>query len=259
MKNGSIFCIFAVQNLSTMIEKSVYQEYLEPHGVDFTLHATIASLGEVILNRAGEDAHRHGFGIDVLFPQNLTWVLSRMSMEFEWRPEQYSHYKLETWVSDYNRILSTRNFVLSDEQGEVFGHAVTQWTMIDMKKRSFVDLTDVCEAHNTAIVDEPSPIERPRKIRNVSPTRYTQHQVVYTDIDFNRHVNTMRYIEMMLNMLPLERLTEQRPVRVDVHFLHESHYGQVLTIGLEEREGSDWFEVKAEDGTPCVRASFEWK
>ena len=43
--------------------------------------------------------------------------------------------------------------------------------------------------------------------------------MVYSDIDFNRHVNTMRYIEMMLDMLPVDMLTQEAPVRLDIHFL----------------------------------------
>ena len=87
------------------------------------------------------------------------------------------------------------------------GRSVTQWAMIDLTTRSAVDLSWVGREHNDAVVAVPPPAEKPRKIREVKPTRSTEHRVVYSDIDFNRHVNTMRYIEMMLDIsLPLERL-----------------------------------------------------
>ena len=97
--------------------------------------------------------------------------------------------------------------------------------MIDLRSRSAVDLSGVGREHAEAIVAEPSPAERPRKIRSVAPTETATHRVVYSDIDFNRHVNTMRYIEMMLDMLPLELLTCEAPVRLDLHFLKECRYG----------------------------------
>ena len=115
-----------------------------------------------------------------------------------------------------------------------------------------------CLVCNLAEGAEPSPAERPRKIREVHPTRTTEHRVVYSDIDFNRHVNTMRYIEMMLDMLPVELLTLDAPMRLDIHFLHECRFGQTLRIGCEERERAALFEISADDGVAAVRAGVEW-
>ena len=161
---------------------------------------------------------------------NHSWVLSRLAMEFDTRPEQYTDYTIATWISDYGRVLSTRNFTLTDAAGRQFGRAVSQWAMIDLRSRTAVDLSWVGDAHADAIVAEPSPAERPRKIREVHPTRTSEHRVVYSDIDFNRHVNTMRYIEMMLDMLPVELLTLDAPLRLDIHFLHECRFGQTLRM-----------------------------
>ena len=49
-----------------MGEKSHYNYRVEPQDVDFTLRATIPSLGSAILNTAGIDAHGKGFGVDAL-------------------------------------------------------------------------------------------------------------------------------------------------------------------------------------------------
>ena len=241
-----------------MAEKTHYPYRVEPQDVDFTLRATVASLGSAILNTAGIDAYGKGFGVDVLNAANHSWVLSRLAMEFDTRPEQYTDYTIASWISDYGRVLSTRNFTLTDAAGRQFGRAVSQWAMIDLRSRTAVDLSWVGDAHADAIVAEPSPAERPRKIREVHPTRTSEHRVVYSDIDFNRHVNTMRYIEMMLDMLPVELLTLDAPLRLDIHFLHECRFGQTLRIGCEERERAALFEISADDGVAAVRAGVEW-
>ena len=241
-----------------MAEKTHYPYRVEPQDVDFTLRATVASLGSAILNTAGIDAYGKGFGVDVLNAANHSWVLSRLAMEFDTRPEQYTDYTIATWISDYGRVLSTRNFTLTDAAGRQFGRAVSQWAMIDLRSRPAVVLSGVGDAHAAATAAEPSPAERPRKIREVHPTRTSEHRVVYSDIDFNRHVNTMRYIEMMLDMLPVELLTLDAPLRLDIHFLHECRFGQTLRIGCEERERAALFEISADDGVAAVRAGVEW-
>ena len=73
---------------------------------------------------------------------------------------------------------------------------------------------------------EPDPKgEKPRKVPAPDAEPVLTHKVAYSDIDFNRHVNTMRYIEMMLDVLPIERFAEERPLRLDINFLKEARYG----------------------------------
>lgn len=240
-------------------EKSLYPYRVEPQEVDFTLRATLSALGAAVLNTAGIDAHGKGFGVDALNRNNHSWVLSRIAFEFDSRPAQYVDYTIATWISDYGRVLSTRNFTLADAAGREFGRAVSQWAMIDLATRSAVDLSWVGDAHADAIVDVPPPADKPRKIRAVEPTQRFSHKVVYSDIDFNRHVNTMRYIEMMLDMLPLELLTCEAPVRLDVHFLRECRFGQTLSVGAELHDRGALFEIADDGGAVAVRAAVEWK
>lgn len=241
-----------------MAEKTLYQCCAEPQKVDFTLRETLPSLGWQILNIAGKDAHGKGFGVDALNADNHTWVLSRIAFEFYRRPRQYEEYTVATWISDYGRLLSTRNFTLTDAAGEVFGAAVSQWAMIDLEKRTAVDLSWVGREHHDAMVEEPSPVERPRKVRNVTPTATTTHRIVYSDIDFNRHVNTMRYFDMMIDMLPIEVLEGDFKYRLDIHFLKESRFGQTLEVGCELRDGVALFEITTDEGVVAVRAAIEW-
>ena len=244
-----------------MAEKSLYRFRVEPQEVDFTRCATLPSLGSALLNVAGVDAHTKGFGIDVLHADNHSWVLSRMAMEIDRRPPQYTDYTIATWINEYGRVLSTRNFTLCDAAGGEFGRAVTQWAMLDLTNRTAVDLSHVGDAHADAVVDCPPPTEKPRKIRAIAPTRQVEHRVVYSDIDFNRHVNTMRYIEMMCDLLPLAWITGPEAVRIDLHFLHECRYGELLTIGCELREAEHeaLFEIATEAGMVAVRACMAWK
>ena len=238
-----------------MAQKTSYDLRVEPQNVDFTLRATLASLGETILNIAGIDAQSKGFGIDVLGKQNLSWVLSRFAMEFDRRPEQYTRYSVDTWISDYNRVLSTRNFTLADDCGREFGRAVSQWCLLDLSSRSAVDMTTTADMHRQWVVDTPPPAERPRRIRPVeNPAASLSHRVAYSDIDFNRHMNTMRYIELMIDMLPVELPSGDRPVRFDINFMHESVLGQMLSVDAAD-EGQTWrFRVTADGATECLRA-----
>lgn len=49
-----------------MAEKTGYTYYADPQQVDFTLRMTVPALANEVLNTAGVDAQRKGFGIDKL-------------------------------------------------------------------------------------------------------------------------------------------------------------------------------------------------
>ena len=241
--------------------KSLYNYEVGCEKVDFTLRATIESLCADMLNVAGADARKNGISADTLMQQGRSWVLSRMAVEFDRMPEQFEQFSVATWVNPHtSRLLSTRNFELNDSEGVVFGRGVSQWCVIDFEKRMPVLLEKIENLFDPDYYCEvPSPCEEPRKVRGIEPTVERKHEVRYSDIDFNRHVNTMRYIRMMLNTLPIEYLTDNRPMRLDIHFAKECRLGEVLTIGYEQRESVSLFEIRNSEGAVACTATIEWR
>jgi hypothetical protein len=76
---------------------------------------------------------------------------------------------------------------------------------------------------------------------------------------FDAYPDGMRYIRMMLNTLPIEYLTECRPMRLDIHFAKECRLGEVLTIGYEQRDNLSLFEIRNGEGAVACTAAIEWK
>ena len=239
--------------------KSLFEYKVEPRHVDFTNRCSVSSICDLVLHAAGEDAHRRGFGIDALAGNNYGWVLSRMAIELDYLPEEYSTFKLYTWISDYNRLSSTRNFELVDAQGRMFGRAVSQWCMIDYSTRMPVDMNVMAKAHEGNMVDAPSPCERPRRIGVINSEPIVEHKVVYSDIDFNRHMNTMRYIDIIFDTLPIEVPEQLMGFRLDINFMKEALYGDTLSLMGEERDGVRMFEYRNAAGDALCRMALEIK
>ncbi|NBJ06083.1 acyl-ACP thioesterase [Alistipes sp. Z76] len=240
-----------------MTEKSIFRYKVDPRRVDFTERASISSMCDIILEAAGEDAYKRGFGIDVLAERNLGWVLSRMCVELDYMPAEYSEFTIRTWISDYNRLASTRNFTLTDDEGRMFGRAVSQWCMLDFSTRMPADVNLLARMHEGVMVDAPSPCERPRRIAAVGSEPTAKHRVVYSDIDFNRHMNTMRYIDMVCDLLPIDELERLNAVRVDMNFMRESRYGDVLSLCVDRRDDACAFEYRSGEGEALCRISLE--
>lgn len=241
------------------MEKSVFRYKIEPRHVDFTDRASVSSMCDLILHAAGHDAHNRGFGVDFLAGKNYGWVLSRLCLEMDYMPKQYSEYTLHTWISGYNRLSSTRNFTLTDDNGVEFGRAVSQWCMLDFDTRRPVDMATLAQVHDGTIVDCPSPCEAPRRLGGVDGEAVAKHRVAYSDIDFNRHMNTMRYIDLIFDSLPIEVPEKLEGMRFDINFVRESLYGDEISLYASEQDNLRNFEFKSEGGEALCRFSLELK
>ena len=240
-----------------MAEISTYNYRIEPQDVDFTLRASAASIVNYMLNVAGIDAHNKGFGVDALLGQSVTWVLSRLAVDITKQPAQYDEVGIDTWVNDFNRLSSTRNFVMH-KGDDLYASGVSQWCMFDMEKRQSVDMSMLKDVYMKAMVEHPSPIAMPARLRAMEPQKTMSRPVAYSDIDFNRHVNTLRYIDLIFDMLPLELIENNGGMRLDINFLSEARYGETLTVGATAEDNVWNFDITSEGRVLC-RARIEFR
>lgn len=241
-----------------MAEITSYKYRIEPQDVDFTLRASASSIISYMLNVAGVDADNKGFGVAALQDNKYTWVLSRLGIEIIHQAEQYSNIEIDTWVNEFNRLSSTRNFRmrLGDE---LLAAGVSQWCMLNMETRQVVDMSLLKDTYERAMVDTPSPIAAPARLRSTEYTAQSERPVVYSDIDFNRHVNTLRYVDMVFDAISLEAIESNNGMRIDFNFIAEARYGELLTIA-HCNEGSVWqFEISSNSGKTLCRARVEFK
>ncbi|MFQ8806906.1 MAG: acyl-[acyl-carrier-protein] thioesterase [Alistipes indistinctus] len=239
------------------MECGKYDYRVQPGDVDLTQKASIITLGNHILHAAGEDADRLRLRPPLDAEQQYHMGTLRMAIEMDRYPDEYEHYQIETWVSDINRLMTTRNFILHDRAGNAIGKGCTHWSMIDFKTRLPLDLRTL-EHYMAAVIATDPPIDRPAKIAKVNGTATAAHRIRYSDIDFNQHTNSMKYVQWMVDMLPLEKLTSQRLRRLDINFLHETRYGQQVVIAMENSEEADKSEIRPEgsDQAACKAALF---
>ena len=246
-----------------MMEPRHYKYTVIPQEIDFTGKARFSTIVNAILNTAGEDARVNGFGIDVLSGMNLGWVLSRLAVELDRRPLEQEEYTVETWVTEYASLTTTRCFRFLDSEGECFGRAVSNWCLIDFAQRRLAPMAKIADIAGHTVTDKPLPCAAPVKLKPFEAEPCSSHKVKYMDIDFNRHMNTLRYIDLLADELPIELVAADRHIRVDIHFVKESVYGDVLNVfSLREPDSSDEIAkyrmaIKKEDGTLSILAHIE--
>lgn len=233
-----------------------YKFVAEPFHVDFNGRLTMGVLGNHLLNCAGFHASDRGFGIATLNEDNYTWVLSRLAIELDEMPYQYEDFSVQTWVENVYRLFTDRNFAVIDKEGRKIGYARSVWAMINLNTRKPADLLTL---HGGSIVDyvcdEPCPIDKPSRIKVAATEPAATITAKYSDIDINGHVNSIRYIEHILDLFPIELYKTKHIRRFEMAYVAESYYGDLLSFFLEDVSENEYhIEVKKNEGEVVCRS-----
>lgn len=226
---------------------------VEPFTDDVTGHLSWHTLGKQLLTCAGYHADSHGFGFKSMSAEHRAWVLSRLVMECESMPHTLEEYHIETFVNKVYRQFTDRMFILHGADGEsIHGYGFSTWALIDYESRVPVNLDELPNGGFRAVLTERTlPITGPGRIRVKSQEAVAQHTVAFTDLDVNGHMNSIRYIDLLMDLAVTSVKGGVR--RIDIAFGREAMLGDTLLI---YRDGNQ-FEIRQEDGTVLVRAEIQ--
>ena len=231
----------------------------EPFHCDFAGRLFVGHLGNHLLNAADFHSTSRGFGMRYLMSINRSWVLSRLAIEMGELPEQYTKFNVETWVESAMRFFTSRNFrVVDAESGKVYGYGRSIWAMIDTESRQ---PTDILAIDNGAInqwieQEKECPIAKGGRVKmgDEAPLVRTI-DTYYNDVDINGHVNSVKYIEHVLDLWPLEWYRQHSVRRFEMAYVAEAHAGNRLSF-YQEQSGEQEFCVRIcrDDGTEVARS-----
>lgn len=227
--------------------------YIHPHEADATKHLTPTILGNYILDSAGLAAKEYGFGMDKLHETGVAWVVSRMSIRIKQLPKEYTTIKIKTWIQDVNQICTTRNYLVYDESDNVIAQATTLWSIIDRKTRTIVDLMEKSTISAFIHEKEEPDFSLPRTRRidmKKEKTNEYHYTVKYSDIDMNNHVNSMKYLQWVIDTLDIKTI-EKGIEQIDINYTKEALYGEELAIYQNTDEDTETFEIQKSNATCC--------
>ena len=240
------------------MSKIIRNVVIESHEADLLSQANIITLFSHTLDTAGYASNGRAYSIDALQEQGLSWVLSRFAIEVNRYPKQFEEITIETWIEDINKLVSTRNFLIFDKNRELIAKACSLWSMIDQNTRRPVNLLETLYK-DAPILAEANDMERPVRILEVKGEKVDEVKVRYSDIDFNQHANSARYIKWQLDSYNLDMFKEKQVKRFDINFVQEVLFGEKLEVYKEEKENMHSFDLKNESGRSVCKTIFTWE
>lgn len=212
----------------------IYQETLTTrwHDTDATLSVRPSQTLVYMQEMAFNHLNSVGRNLDSMrYDEGLAFLLTRLTLNFyqPLRPAQFI--TAQTWVCEGKGMNFPRCFRLLTADGTVAAEGVSSWVLIDLNTHLPVRAKDFEYGFEA---EAPLDFTTPRRF--VVPENMTEvgtRRIVYSDIDYNGHMNNTRYPDMVCDFLPEDTVPHIRTMHLE--FAHEAKFGATLRVLRGER------------------------
>ena len=189
-----------------------------------------------------------GFGYAGLRGQNLFWVLSRMTVEIYKPLKWYDKAVVETWPKDVNGLLYLRDFVVKNQHGEIVAKCTSGWLAIDIHSKRPRKVEEKFSYIFDRMKDKHAMEQLPEKLSPVAEGDSFSLKSTWFDLDVNKHVTSTRYVDWMVDTLPVDLLLSHYPNYLSINYLKETMGEELISIKRTNRDGNQFlFEGTNQD------------
>lgn len=205
-----------------------------------------------------EASNRHmescGLSLDELRDKKgLAFLLSKTRMSV-YRPlYAFEEIEIETWTCAGHGLAIPRCYRIK-RGDEVIAEADTTWGLLDMENKRLLR-SDECDLYSfedepCLSLDVPARFRLPRELelQNIGERR-----IVYSDLDYNMHMNNTHYPDMLCDFLPIE--DTKRISGILMSYVNEAAFGDALDVMRADADNSYFFKtVSRSTGKTCLEA-----
>jgi medium-chain acyl-[acyl-carrier-protein] hydrolase len=212
-----------------------------------------------IQEAAGAHAASYGVGVADLQSRDFTWMLSRFRLRVDSYPSAGSTLTIRTWPSGIDRLFALRDFTVTDAGGNRVASALSAWLVVNLTTRRPVRIQTVFQAQYPdiprAYLETAEKLTPPQSFERAADFR-----VRFNDLDENRHVNNVAFMEWAMESVPSEVLSECRLRELAIDFLSEARFQETVTVRSAcEGDGAFRHGLFCQDGREIGRARTAWQ
>lgn len=227
--------------------------------VDYSGRLKLRAFLNFLQEAAAEHAFRLGVAMDVMAQKNLVWILSRYHILLSRYPVLGGVLSVKTWPSVRAGTFTLREFEVTDAQGLVL-QATTSWLALDIQKKRPVSIGDMVPDFplfsKRAIEDDFKPLPVVERI-----DLEMKFPVLQSDLDINRHVNNVVYIQWAVENVPEDVLFDSRPAEIEINYRAEAFYGDRIISRTQTPGGDNIFYhqlFRSQDEVEVARLKTRW-
>jgi acyl-ACP thioesterase len=163
-------------------------------------------------------------------------------------------------------MLSVRDFRIYQKQADgselLVGCAKSVWAVLNLQSREIVNIFDHPmfegavdgEVLNMARAPRFKPISLDDLEDDVQAMKAGEvlHEIQYSDVDYNCHCNSCKYLEWMVNAV--KAFDNQKPFRLDINYVKELYQGDTMWTRFVKTDNAVQYQQVDENGITCCNA-----
>ena len=166
---------------------------------------------------------------DLIAQHNISWVLSRLKIWIDRLPNYDETVTVKTYVQEIDKYFYHRDFKVIDASGTEIIRANSVWGLMDIVKRRITSVPDWMRAITPTYTEEKFVQKVSGKIPPVTDAHIEKRfDIRWHDIDSNQHTNNTKYMEWLMESVPVELLNNGKIQSIDIIFKNESVLGDKI-------------------------------
>lgn len=183
-----------------------------------------------------------GRGLDDLYKMNLTWVTLGWNIKVVKMPKYMQNVIVYTWTNSPSGASVIRQFKMEDMDGNVLAYAEDKFVLFDISKRKLLRISsEIVESYNPD--DERTTHEEFPKLKELSEYNLSKEmEIQIRDVDTNKHVNNIKYVEYILEFIPLEE--QEKILSMNINYKKEMIYPTKFNVCCSKLNNKYIFKIE---------------
>ncbi|HEY4789292.1 MAG TPA: acyl-ACP thioesterase domain-containing protein [Bacteroidales bacterium] len=220
---------------------------IRSYHADVNQKATIPALCDYFQEVAWEHAEHLDFGFEHLKTVGKFWVLSRLQMEVYNYPVWGDEITVTTWPRGLDGMFALREFLVISASGSKLAAATTSWLVLDAEKHRPQRISPEDFSKFMILTDSALGITAEKIAKPESPIAEESFKAKFSDIDVNRHVNNVKYIEWAIDSFPNDILMSREIGSFSVNFTGEASLGDAITLWKQTNANNEFQVILTDD------------
>lgn len=183
--------------------------------------------------------------------QGIAFILSKISLDFCLPVYAYEQIEVETFTCESRGFSFNRGFrILRD--GEEVARGASVWALVNIRDGKLLR----ADSYNVGFENEPLVVtSAPTRIKMPRPDEFVfvgKRKIVYSDIDYNMHMNNTRYPNMLCDFMEL--CDTERISGMSLSYLNEAALGDDIDVLRVKTEDSYFFKTVNKEGKTLLEA-----
>lgn len=187
-------------------------------------------------------------GLGLQDSRKVAWALCAWKLQIHKRTPWSTALTIRTWPRLMSKHVSDRDFLITDESGDLVVSATSRWLLLDTTTGRVATVTDeissLYELSDERALEDDIPANG--RVPDDAPRTFT-YKVMNRDIDTLHHMNNLHYLDLAREALPAD-LVSHHFDNVEIIYKRQIKLGATVHFYYAKTEdGKHLVEIKDED------------